>query len=185
MEQDSEERLIELAKRGDQSAFGALIDKYVKLAGAIAFSAVGDFHEAADIVQEAFIKAHFSLGALHETSKFKSWLYGIVRTTAVDHLRRRKFRTVSLDEVADPGGAAAGKESVLPFTRMETAETSDRVLKAVAELPEQYREAVVLKHVENLSYREIARLTGATESAVESRLFRARQMLKEKLKDLE
>ena len=180
MDPSSDERLVRLSRRGDKAAFENLVEKYVRLAGAAAFAIVGDFHEAADVVQDSFIKVHAALGSLHEPSKFKGWLYGIVRTTALDHLRMKKLKTVSIEAAGEHPGA----KQDAPWTRMLVTETQKRVHEVVASLPESYREVVLLKHIENLSYREIAGIIGVTESAVESRLYRARQLLKEQLKDL-
>jgi RNA polymerase sigma-70 factor (ECF subfamily) len=182
MEPTDDERIIALSRRGDQEAFGNLVEKYISLVGAVAYSIVGDFHTAGDVAQDVFLKVHRSMDTLRDHGRFKSWLYGIVRTTAFDYLRRSRLKTVSLGVVGEQAARPGGHEANL--SDMERDETRKRILEAVGELPEHYRVIVLMKHFENLTYKEIADMVGATESAVESRLFRARKILKDKLKDL-
>lgn len=180
MTKEKELELVKRAVSGDKAAFDKLVENNVRLAGAVAFSILGDFHLAADVSQDAFIKAFRSISTLKEASKFKSWLYGIVRTTAIDRLRARKMSTVSLDLVGEQEGDHSGNLS--SREKLEKEETRKIVMEAVNGLPENYREVIILKHFENMSYKEMAEALGLTESSVESRLFRARKTLRKKLK---
>jgi len=180
---------VERALTGEPAAFEALVRKYNRMAGAIAYGIVGDFSAADDIVQEAFLKAFRSLGDLREADKFKVWLGGIVRSRAIDWLRRRKaLAVVPFSQAFGDGGEgdeeAAGRplaEGLGPDALFQREELRGKVLDAIRALPPEDREVVTLKHMDGLSYREIAEMTGATVSAVESRLFRARQALRKKL----
>lgn len=181
MDEDaSDGELVERFKRGDGVAFDGLVRRYVRLAGAIAYSIVGDYEQAADVVQEVFLKVHGALGGLREPEKLKGWLYGIVRTSALDAVRRRRRAPGTL-------GALDGAEALLPARSdapalgIERAELETGVLKAVGELPESYREVVLLKYLDERSYVEISETLGLTIETIESRLFRARKILKEKL----
>jgi len=169
---------------GESELFESLVRKYNRMAGAIAFGIVGDFHAAEDIVQEAFLKAFRVLNTLRDPDKFKSWLAGIVRSKSLDALRRRpsqKPLEISRD-VADrfPGGEALRFSSTAEDEHLRE-ESRRKVLEAIEELPQEDRVVVVLKHMEGLSYKEIAEITGSTIGAIESRLFRARQALRKRL----
>jgi len=176
--------LVRRAIEGEQGAFKELMERYVRVAGAIAFSVVGDFHTAADIVQEAFVKAYMQLSNLRDPARFKTYLASAVKTTALDHLRRRgsekRGHPVTFTEYPqEPANIAFPAEVQAP--EIESRELHDKVMQLVSELPPQYREVFVLKHVEELSYQEIAEILSLTPSAVEARLFRARKILRKHL----
>jgi RNA polymerase sigma-70 factor (ECF subfamily) len=198
---------VERALAGEPGAFEELVRKYHRLGGAIAFGVLGDFHLAEDVVQESFLKVFRALESLRDPRKFRVWFAGVVRKQAIDVLRQRRsavVRASSLDaggasgERGDlsPDAAAVGEGLASDARRTESAaaegaldrvvrlEERRKILECIAELPEEDRTVVVLKHMEGLSYREIAEVTGATVAAVESRLFRARQTLRRKLSRL-
>jgi RNA polymerase sigma-70 factor (ECF subfamily) len=180
--QDAE--LVKRAIGGEQEAFKVLMDRYIKVAGAIAFSVVGDFHTATDVIQEAFWKAYTQLSNLHEPARFKTYLADTVKTTALDHLRRKglgkRGRVVTLSEFPEEQALAPSAAEVqVPY--IEKSELQEKVMRLVNELPPQYREVFVLKHIEDLSYREIAQILRVTPASVEARLFRARKLLRKNL----
>jgi RNA polymerase sigma-70 factor (ECF subfamily) len=167
---------------GDPEAFGGLVDRYTRLAGAIAYNVVGDYATAADVVQEAFLKVHGALADLREPEKFKGWFYGVVRACALDTLRYRRRRA------ATPLSAVEGQENIpgdpalaRPGAGAERQELEAAVLRGIQDLPESYREVVLLKYIDERSYKEISELLGITVETIESRLFRARKLLKTKL----
>ncbi len=193
--------LVERVLSGDGVAFEELVGKYQRLGGAIAFGILGDFQLAEDAVQDAFLKAYRSLAALQQPSKFRVWFSGIVRKRSIDVLRQRRRpiqRASSLDaaeRAADnPGGESPRSSSLASdarrsndagqrpaIERLVRREERRQVLDCVAHLSQEDRAVVVLKHMDGLSYKEIAEVTGSTVAAVESRLFRARHALKRKL----
>lgn len=184
-EQDA--RLIKGTLAGNDDAFKKLMEKYVKIAGSIAYSVVGDFHIAADVVQEAFVKVYRVLHDLRNPETFRTYLAGAVRSSALDWVRRQKSlrrgSPVSFSDYSDeapelPDDAPAGRP---PLARIQDSETMATLLVLIDELPEHYREVFVLKHIEQISYDEIAKTLGISLSAVEARLFRARRMLRSKL----
>ena len=172
--------LVERFQRGDRGAFDLLVERYVRMAGAAAYSVLGDYEQAADVVRESFLKMHGAIHDLREAAKFKPWLHGVVRSCALDALRRRKRAPGSLS-------AVDGAESILPAPAADPAaglarrELEGGVLAAIRELPEQYREVVLMKYVSDRSYKEISEALGLSVETIESRLFRARKLLKEKL----
>ncbi|TET31699.1 MAG: RNA polymerase sigma factor [Planctomycetota bacterium] len=175
--------LIRLSLSGDKAAFGNLMERYIALAGSVAMGVLGDFDHASDAVQDSFIKAWTNLASLREVERFKSWLCGIVKTTSIDHLRKNKARVVSLPMDPSEIGKVAGDALVSePARKLESEELHGKILEAINGLPQKYREVVMLKHIENLSYQEIAKTLGVSNSAVESRLFRGRQMVLDRLR---
>ena len=181
----SEDReFVERILAGDMDAFESLVRKYNRMAGAMAFAIVGDFHLAEDVVQESFIKALRALPDLREPEKFRFWFAGLVRSRALDVLRQRRAHpTQALPQ--DASAESFHPEVLGPEDAEMREELRERILAAVADLPEEDRLVVVLKHMEGLSYKEIAELLGTTVSAVESRLFRARQLLSKQLPKVE
>jgi len=167
-------------QRGEQGAFDALVVRYVRLAGAVAFGVLGDYEQAADVVQDAFLKAHEALRELREPERWKGWLSGIVRTTAIDALRRRRRAPGALADV-EGGAVDLADSGERPQAGAESHERKAAVLEAVRALPESYREVVAMKYLDERSYKEISDALGISIETIESRLFRARKLLKTKL----
>jgi RNA polymerase sigma-70 factor (ECF subfamily) len=177
--------LIERAQKGDTSAFEELVMRYTGLVGSIAYNIVGDVHLAGDLTQEAFLKAYHGLKNLQEPSKFKGWLSSIIRTTCVDWLRKERLKSHSLERLSEDG--------IEPFEKLtlpakppskEQEELRERVLNAVGSLPKIYQEIIFLKHLRGFTYKEMSDFLGVPIATIESRLYRARLMLKERLQDL-
>jgi RNA polymerase sigma-70 factor (ECF subfamily) len=189
---------VERVLAGEPEVFEQLVRKYNRLGGAIAYGVLSDFHLAEDVVQDAFIRAFEALDSLKEPGRFRAWFAGIVKRRSIDVLRQRKnprIRAASLEA----GGADAGEGGSLGSTvssdsrrpeqspddsQLDAAVHAERrrqVLECISGLDENDRIIVSLKHMEGLSYREIAELMETSVSAVESRLFRARRVLRKKL----
>ncbi len=167
--------LVKAARRGDREAYGRLVERYRSVVMASVYASVRRREVAEDLAQECFIKAYAALGELREPARFAGWLRTIATHTAADWLRARRSE-VNLDKLAERG-AEPSAPPVRPGEGME-----DAILSALAELREDYREIVVLKHLENYSYREIAEMLGMSVTAVGEKLSRVRALLKKKLK---
>lgn len=180
-----DEALIGRHLRGDGKAFELLVARHARLAGAVAVSVLGDWHGAHDVVQEAFVKVLSGLPGLDDPASFKGWLRHVVRTTALDHLRRRKVAGRGGDPLPeqdeDGQGGPLPAPGLLPEDLLEQAELRAQVRDEVGRLPESQREVVLLKYIDGRSYEEIAELTGLTVATIESRLFRARAALRRRL----
>ena len=168
--------LVSRLRSGDRQAFEQLVHRHSALVGGIAYQVIGDSEGAADVAQETFLKVHRRLETLEDPTRFRAWLCGIARTTAIDWLRK-KSKDQSLDKLE-----AEGKEPVAPTPKegsLEQEELYAKVLRVVNGLPKAYRETMLMKHLEKLSYAEIAKKLNVTEATVESRLYRAKLMLKD------
>ncbi|HVH68167.1 MAG TPA: sigma-70 family RNA polymerase sigma factor [Gemmatimonadales bacterium] len=163
--------------RGDTEAFGIVIRRYE--AGLLRFATrmLGSRDAAADAVAEGFVRAFRHLASCRDTARLRTWLYRIVANRCKSHLARRSVADVPLDDappVADPSDA----ESAL-----ERREQVALVERALARLSPDKREAFVLKHVEGMSYEEIAAITGERIPTLKMRVHRAREALLKALEE--
>ena len=189
---------VERVLAGEPEVFEHLVRKYNRLGGAIAYGVLSDFHLAEDVVQDAFIRAFEALAGLKEPARFRFWFAGIVKRRSIDVLRQRKtprMRAASLEAgAADDGegqvlGSTISSDSRRPDqspddSQLDAAVHAERrrqVLECISGLDEDDRMVVSLKHMEGMSYKEIAELMELSVSAVESRLFRARKVLRKQL----
>src|SRR5438132_3552355 len=134
--------------------------------------------DALDVVQEAYLRAFKSVSGFHG-SNGRAWLLAIVRNTSYTLLK--KNRAVDLTTTFDEGIHTSGQESVSPATVLEHSENAELIKEAMDELPAEFREILVLRHLEGLSYKEIADIAQLAPGTVMSRLARARAKLKEYL----
>lgn len=177
---------LEQARAGDTGAFETLVLRYQARIVNYATAMVHDAGTAEDVAQETFVRAWRGLGRFREESTFKTWLYRIATNVARTHLdrcgRRARIADRSLDDETAP--VQAGD---VP-SRAPDAETSlvrrEAIDRALSELPDELRQALVLRDVEGLDYKEIAAVTGAPIGTVESRIFRARRRLRTLLRPL-
>ena len=181
-----DEALICAFKSGHLDSFQVLVSKYSNLVGSIAYNIIGDVHIASDITQDTFLKLFRNLYALEEPRKFKGWLCSIVRTTCIDFLRKEKMRPASLEKIAEDGLEPETKivGGLVEGPHTELEELRERVLDGINALPKIYQQILMLRHLRKMSYREMSTFLGVPVATIESRLYRARLMLKEKLLDL-
>lgn len=168
--------LIERTLKGDEEAYAVLVDRYKVLAYTLAFRMTGDADHANDIAQDSFIAAYEGLGRFRGTSKFSTWLATIVLNKCRDHGRARR-ETVDIDDIAERRSSGTPD----PERIASANETAGVVQSALAELSPEYREVLILKHIEELEYEEIAAILGAGISALKVRAHRARERLREAL----
>ena len=168
-----EEAIIRKCLGGDADSYAVLVDRYKTMIYNVAYRVVGDEDTAKDLAQDSFIAAYKGLGRFRFGSKFSSWLYSIVLNKCRDHLRTTK-ETVSTDEIAD----IRQDSGISPEQAASAGQSRDFLQQALRQLPEEYREVLVLKHIEELDYQEIATITGAGISALKVRAHRGREMLR-------
>ena len=159
-------------------SFEALMLPHLDAAHNLARWLLGNEQDAQDVVQEAFLRAFKSFGGFHG-SNGRAWLLTIVRNTSYTLLK--KNRAVDFTTPFDEEIHAAGYDSVSPATILEQGEDAELIREAMDELPAEFREILVLRHQEDLSYKEIADVAQIPPGTVMSRLARARAKLKERL----
>lgn len=186
--EDSDNKLVELAQRGDRSAFGVLVLKYQHKVLKLVTRYVRDPAEAEDIAQETFIKAYRALSSFRGDSAFYTWLYRIAANTAKNVLVSSRRRLVDYDlDLQDPEDYSAQvllKDSETPEGLLLTDEIRKTVTETMYQLPDDLREAITLRELEGLSYEEIAEVMECPVGTVRSRIFRAREAIDKRLRPL-
>lgn len=181
MTREQEALTVQRVLDGDVNEYEKLVLEYQKNVYNLALRMTGDAEDAADMAQEAFIKAYNSLASYRGDSKFSVWLYRIVSNVCLDFLRARKRRqTVSLSVVDDEGEETEleiSDESASPEKLMERSMTRDAVRRGLQELTPEYRQILILRELQGMSYDEIAETLGLESGTVKSRIFRARKKL--------
>ncbi|MSO50563.1 MAG: sigma-70 family RNA polymerase sigma factor [Acidobacteria bacterium] len=176
---DLDLQLVGKAREGDLDAFGDLVSRHQhRLVHFLRMmmSSAADREAAEDVAQEAFLRAFRSLGQFRGQSTFKTWLYQIATNVARTQVARRRDRKEDQEPETRPDRPSG--ENV---ERRVIAH--DQLRRALAELPDDWREAVILRDIEGLEYREIADVLGIPMGTVESRIFRGRQRLKAALQE--
>ncbi|MFQ3536959.1 MAG: sigma-70 family RNA polymerase sigma factor [Aggregatilineales bacterium] len=168
------------AQSGDQSAFGELVKLHQNAVYNLAYRILGNRAEAEDAAQETFLRAYANLDRYDVARPFRTWLLSITSNFCIDRLRRRRLKWLSIDEPLPPRTLLQSAEPE-PEEVAIASERAALVQRLLAELTPDHRAAVVLHYWYDYSYQEIAEILRTTESAIKSRLFRARQMLAAKL----
>jgi RNA polymerase sigma-70 factor (ECF subfamily) len=179
---------IDALKAGDREAFATMVDTYSPSLYRLALRMLGDPDEAEDVLQETFINAYKSMSRFEGRSKLGTWLYRIASNQALMRLRKHHPDTLSVDEtVEDEAGAAAPLELTdwccLPEAEFMTGEAQAQLDLAIEQLSPPLRWTFVLRDLQALSTRETAEILGISESAVKTRLLRARLQLREQLSE--
>jgi RNA polymerase sigma-70 factor (ECF subfamily) len=173
---DQDRLSVQAALRGDQNAFADLVTRYQTAVYNMAYRMLGDATEAEDAAQEVFVRAWNQLHTFQLDRRFSTWLLSIASHYAIDLLRRRRPQA-PLDDVA----LYVESNEPQPDEVALQGEQTEIVKRMLDKLPEKYRSVTVLRYYNDLSYDEIARITGLTESAVKTQLHRARRMLAEQI----
>jgi RNA polymerase sigma-70 factor, ECF subfamily len=188
IQDDSDQQLVERVQKGDKVAFDLLVRKYQHRVLKLVSRFVNDAAEAEDVAQEAFLKAYRALPAFRGDSAFYTWLYRIAINTAKNTLVSNRRRPVDFDlDLQDPeqhDRQAMLKDADTPEGVLLTDEIRGVVERALEQLPEDLRTAIVLRELEGLSYEEIAEAMDCPVGTVRSRIFRAREAIDKKLKPL-
>jgi len=188
MPSEDDQELVKLALTGDQKAYKALFDMHRQSIYHIAVKIVRNSEEAKDLVQETFIKAFGSLKTYDSTYRFSTWLYKIAANCSIDSIRKRKIDALSLDKPIPTKDGDVQMEvpdyTYHPEHDLFAKRKSFGIEEAIDDLPDKYREVIVLRHKEDKAYEEIARLLNVPVGTVKARIFRARELLKKKLKTL-
>ena len=178
----SDELLVERAVSGDTEAFGEIVRRWERRIYALAYGILGREDEARDAAQETFVAAYRNLSNFRGDAKVSSWLHRIAVNQCVTRQRRAKVRgEISFEFVQDEGREQFAAADGSPANVTEEGQRAEAVRRAVAALPQELREVVVLKEFEDLTFQEIADALGVPLSTVKSRLYTALKQLRMRL----
>ncbi|UCE27703.1 MAG: sigma-70 family RNA polymerase sigma factor [Candidatus Coatesbacteria bacterium] len=180
---EEEEAVVARAKRGDEDAYAWLLDRYNAAIYTYCRRLVRG-EDARDLAQETFVKAFLSIGTFDETKRFAPWLYRIAHNLVIDYLRKKRAPTYSLT-IEDDGEAREfefADRTLAPEELVSRKEIREAFNAALESLETEYKEVLVLRHVEGFSYDEIAGILGLPLGTVKVRIHRGRQRLKQKLR---
>ncbi|HET7113752.1 MAG TPA: sigma-70 family RNA polymerase sigma factor [Pyrinomonadaceae bacterium] len=177
----ADRELVSTAVSGVEGSFEELVRRYQRPISAYVYRMVGNYESALDLTQEIFIKVYNSLERYRAEFKFSTWIYKIAHNAAVDHLRRTATREQSLVVGSDGDQFELPIESsrLSPEQESERRERRGEIETVVRSLPANYRELIVLRHSQDLSYEEIVEVTGLPLGTVKNRLFRAREIMRQ------
>lgn len=175
--------LVSTAVAGREASFEELVRRYQRPIASYVYRMVGDYDAALDLTQEVFIKVYNSLDRYRSEFKFSTWIYKIAHNAAIDHLRRYSVRGQILSAESDGTRPEIAIQSrrLSPEQESEREERRTEIESVVQTLPAAYRELIVLRHSHDLSYDEIAEVTGLPLGTVKNRLFRAREAMRDLL----
>jgi RNA polymerase sigma-70 factor (ECF subfamily) len=185
-----DDELVRLARNGRREAFDKLVERYQRRGASVAYRLLGNLHDALEVCQDSFVRAYRNLDTLEEPGRFGSWFLRIVTNLSLNFRRDRAVggRRVSLEDCLLDGDA--GRDEKLadspasedrPGAGLAAEELRDYVQRAIAELPEQQRTALVLFSIEQLPQKEVAGIMSCSVEAVKWHVFQARKNLRERL----
>lgn len=188
-DREIDQQLVERVQRGDKAAFDLLVSKYQRKIFRLLSRLIRDPAEIEDVAQEAFVKAYRALPNFRGESAFYTWLYRIAINTAKNYLvsQGRRAPTTTENEIEDAETFDDGeqlRDLNTPDSMLLTKQVAEAVNRAIDQLPEDLRTAIVLRELEGLSYEEIAESMNCPIGTVRSRIFRAREAIAEELRPI-
>lgn len=178
-----DKELVSKVLEGNKGAYELLVKQYERLVYHIINRIVLNNEVTKDLCQDVFIKVYMKLGDFQFNSKLSTWIATIAYHLALNHLKKEKRMRV--DNLADVADEALKAEVLSPLDWVEEEDTQQFVHKLIGKLPVQYKTVLTLYHLNEFTYKEIYEITGWPEGTVKNYLFRARQLLKEALKEKE
>jgi len=182
-----DEDLVAAVLAGDRDRFGDLVERYQGRLVNYLYRLLRNLDEAHELAQEVFLKVYQALDRYDPRYRFSTWLFRVAQNAAIDQIRRRRLKLVPIHRQEE--GDEEGRDWDLPgpergpYRHLRNRERGEAIQQAIDGLPWEYRELIVLRHYGELSYEEIAGVKGMPLGTVKNKLFRGRQMLKEKLAD--
>ena len=181
----TDEEIVAAVLAGDEDLYAEIVGRYQGRLVNYLYRLLRNLEEAHDLAQVVFFKVYRALDRFDPQYKFSTWLFRVGQNAAIDTIRRRRLKLVSMSRPDDEGGGDRDWEfpsrDPTPYGDARNVERGQAIQRAVADLPWEYRELIVLRHFGELSYEEIATLKEMPLGTVKNKLFRGRQMLKQKL----
>ncbi len=178
---DEDSELIRKAVAGDQDAYSRLMNKYRDAIYSLIFRMVHDKTEVYDLTQETFVKAFNSLSSFNHMYAFSTWLYKIASNTCIDHLRKKKIHTFSIDQSFESEGEEYSYElpdrTYEPDKGIISRQRNSVIQEAIQSLPEKYKSVIILRHIDEKNYDEIAEELDIPLGTVKAHIFRGRELL--------
>lgn len=179
---DLDPAIVERARGGDDHAFRIIVETYHRAIFRIAYRYAADRDSAFDLSQEIFLHVHKTLGKYDSSRPFEPWFFRVATNFSINWIRKKRPYEVSLD--AFEADISPAVDDTVPSEAIEREEEADHVRRAVAGLPEPYREIVALRYLEGTSLEEVGEILELPVGTVKNRLFRARELLKDRLKKI-
>ncbi len=187
MPQPTDADLVAAILKGEQELFRDLVQRYQGRLVNYLYRLLRNTQEAEDLAQEVFFKVYRALDRYDPKYKFSTWLFRVAQNAAIDQIRKRRLQLVSMDRQGsgddDLGTWEFPSSDPSPYSDLRNQERGEAIQVAIDGLPWDYRELIVLRHYGELSYDEIAKLKDMPLGTVKNKLFRGRQMMKERLQD--
>jgi RNA polymerase sigma-70 factor, ECF subfamily len=187
---DVDHEVVFRCRKGDIEAFGLLVEKYQKKMLNVAYRMIGDYQEACEVTQEAFLSAYRGIKKFREEASFSTWMTGILLNQARSRLKqintRSRYEGRSLDDPVKTEEGSVRQDppsgDLSAVEQMEKKDIQAAVQDCIRSLEPEYREVLVLRDIQEFSYEEMRDILKIPDGTVKSRLFRAREILKERLK---
>jgi RNA polymerase sigma-70 factor (ECF subfamily) len=177
---------IKQIKKGDQDAFGEIVEIFKDKIFQLVYRMTGNAHEAEDVAQEAFIRAYININSYDINRKFSTWLYRIATNLTIDRIRKKKPDYYLDAEVAGTDGltmySQVAADIALPEEEVESMELQGEIQKQILKLPDKYRSVIVLKYIDELSLNEISEILEIPVGTVKTRIHRGREALRQQLR---
>lgn len=187
-EEKTDYELIDEAINGNEAAYGIIMERYRNSLHGILYRMVRNQEETQDLVQEAFIKAYNALSSFNKQYSFSTWLFKIATNNCIDHLRKKRLNTTSIDIPIETKDGSITQDipdsSYSPEMDTIRNEMITTIHDVIDQLPEKYKEVINLRHKQDKSYEEIANELELPIGTVKARIFRAREILKKSLRKM-
>ena len=181
----TDEEIIEKIKNGSVELFEVIVTRYQRKLINYIYRMISDLDSAMELCQEVFIKVYNSLDKYNPSYKFTTWIHRISSNATIDWMRKKKINAYSLDWTGSDESPSMSQQipskDLTPLQNLEMDQLQGRIEAAIDELPFIYKQLIILRHINELSYEEIATTVELPLGTVKNRIFRGREMLKAKL----
>ena len=181
----TDEEIVEKIKGGAIELFEEIVRRYQRKLVNYIYRMINDFDSAMELCQEVFIKVFNSLDKYNPSYKFTTWIHRISSNATIDWMRKKKIDAFSIDNDSDDSMSMSQQlpsDDLNPLQNLEMSQLQQRIEDAIEDLPFIYKQLIILRHINELSYDEISEAVDLPLGTVKNRIFRGREMLKAKLR---